>query len=33
MLLELQVTGEVPSNSLAEVSGQESIPVEVGTCF
>ena len=34
-LSELQITGEilVPSNSLAEVSGQESIPVEVGKCF
>ena len=24
---------KVPSNCLAEISGQESIPVEVGTCF
>ena len=29
-LSQLQVTGEVPSNSLVEVYGQESIPVEVG---
>ena len=29
-LSQLQVTGEVPLNSLAEVYGQESIPVEVG---
>ena len=33
MLSELQVIGEVPSNSLAEVSGQESIPVKVDTFF
>ena len=29
-LSQLQVTDEVPSNSLADVYGQESIPVEVG---
>ena len=28
ILLEPQITDKVPSNSLAEVSGQESIPVE-----
>ena len=29
-LSELQVTDEIPSNSLAKVHGQENIPVEVG---
>ena len=29
----INVCCEVILNSLAEVSGQESIPVDVGTCF
>ena len=32
-LSELDVMDEIPSNSLAKVSGQKSIPVEVGKRF